>query len=73
MVSFFADVKFSDFGQKPWTIVRRFDQNFGHSLRTFCSSHERAMKLKPGHSTLLEMGFCLTSFIKRFGVVVFLS
>ena len=34
---------FSDFGQKPWTIVRRFDQI---SLRTHNSSLEGARKLK---------------------------
>ena len=28
MVSFLAKVKiFSDFGQKPWTIIRRFDRH----------------------------------------------
>ena len=38
--------KFSDSGQKPWTIIRRFDRNRGHSLRSFFSSMETAMKLK---------------------------
>ena len=32
MVSFFAEVKFSDFGQKPWTIIRRFYRNRGDYL-----------------------------------------
>ena len=46
MVSFFAEVKISDFGRKPWTIIRRFGRNRGHSLRPFYSSLEGAMKLK---------------------------
>ena len=46
MVSFFAEVKISDFGRKPWTIIRRFDQNRGHSLRSFYSSLETATELK---------------------------
>ena len=43
---FLAKSKFSDFGQKPWTIIRRFDQNRGHSLRSFYSSLEGATELK---------------------------
>ena len=46
MISFFADVKFSDFGQKPWTIIRRFYQNRGIFLRSLYSTVEGAMKLK---------------------------
>ena len=46
MVSFLAEVKFSDFGQKPWTIIRRFDRNRGHYLWSFYSTVEGAMKLK---------------------------
>ena len=38
--------KFSDFGRKPWTIIRRFDQNRGHSLWSFYSSLEGATELK---------------------------
>ena len=43
---FLPKSKFSDFGQKPWTIIRRFGRNRGHSLWSFYSSLEGAMKLK---------------------------
>ena len=43
---FLPKSKFSDFGQKPWTIIRRFGRNRGHSLRSFYSKMESAMKLK---------------------------
>ena len=56
MVSFFPEVKISVSGRKPWTIVRRFDQNRGHSLRPFYSKVEGAMKLH--HSAPLEICFC---------------
>ena len=46
MVSFLADVKISDFGQKPWTIIRRFCRNRGDFLRSFYSTVEGAMRLK---------------------------
>ena len=46
MVSFFAKSKFSDFGQKPWTIIRRFYRNRGDFLWSFYSTVEGAMKLK---------------------------
>ena len=42
MVLFLAEV----FGQKPWTIIRRFYRNRGDSLRSFYSTVEGAMKLK---------------------------
>ena len=45
---------FSDSGQKPWTIVKRFDQI---SLRNHNSSLEGAAKLKLRHSAPLEMPF----------------
>ena len=32
---FLSTSKFSDFGQKPWTIIRRFGRNRGHSLWSF--------------------------------------
>ena len=35
--------KFSDSGRKPWTIVRGFDHNSAHYLRSFYSSLEGAM------------------------------
>ena len=43
---FWPKSKFSDSGQKPWTIIRRFDQNRGHYLWSFYSTVEGAMKLK---------------------------
>ena len=43
---FLPQSKFSVFGQKPWTIVRRFGRNRGHSLWCSYSSLEGAMKLK---------------------------
>ena len=43
---FLPKSKFSDFGQKPWTIIRRFGRNRGHSLWSFYSKMEGAMKLK---------------------------
>ena len=43
---FLPKSKFSDFGQKPWTVIRRFHQNRGHSLRSFYSSLEGATELK---------------------------
>ena len=43
---FWLKSKFSVFGQKPWTIIRRFGQNRGHFLWSFYSSLEGAMKLK---------------------------
>ena len=39
--------KFSDFGQKPWTIIRRFDQNRGHSLQSFYSSRPLPIAIFP--------------------------
>ena len=39
-------LKFSDFGQKPWTIIRRFYRNRGDFLQSFYSTLEGAMKLK---------------------------
>ena len=44
--NFSAKAKFSFSGRKPWTIIRRFGQNRGHSLWSFYSSLEGAMKLK---------------------------
>ena len=38
--------KFSDSGQKPWTIIRHFDRNRAHSLCSFYSSLEGATRLK---------------------------
>ena len=38
--------KFSDFGQKPWTIIRHFYRNRGDFLRSIYSTVEGAMKLK---------------------------
>ena len=38
--------KISDFGQKPWTIIRRFYRNRGDVLWYFYSTVEGAMKLK---------------------------
>ena len=43
---FLQKSKFSDSGQKPWTIVRRFDRNEAHSLWSFYSLLEDAIKLK---------------------------
>ena len=45
---FWSKSNFSDFGQKPWTIIRRFYQNQGDFLRSFYSSLESATKLKFG-------------------------
>ena len=43
---FLPKLKFSESGRKPWTIVRRFDQNRAHFLWAFFSSLEGGMKLK---------------------------
>ena len=43
---FWPKSKFSDSGQKPWTIIRRFDRNRGHYLWSFYSKVEGATKLK---------------------------
>ena len=43
---FLPKSKFSDFSQKPWTIIRRFYRNQGDFLRSFYSRVEGAMKLK---------------------------
>ena len=43
---FWPKSKFSDFGQKPWTIIRRFCRNRGYFLRSFYSTVEDATKLK---------------------------
>ena len=43
---FWLKSKFTVFGQKPWTIIRRFDRNQGNFLWSFYSSLEGAMKLK---------------------------
>ena len=43
---FLPKSKFSDFGQKPWTIIRRFYRNRSVFLRSFYSIVEGAMKLK---------------------------
>ena len=43
---FLPKSKFSDFGQKPWTIIRRFYRNRGDFLQSFYSAVEGAMKLK---------------------------
>ena len=43
---FWPKSKFSDFGQKPWTIIRRFCRNRGDFLRSFYSTVEGATKLK---------------------------
>ena len=50
---FLLTSKFSISGQKPWTIVRRFGQNRGHSLWSFYSTLEGAMELKVCHSAPL--------------------
>ena len=52
---------FSGSGQKPWTIVRRFDRNRGHFSSSFYSSLEGVMNLKFCHSAPLQMFFCLVS------------
>ena len=43
---FLPKSKFSDIGQKPWTIIRRFYRNRSVFLRSFYSIVEGAMKLK---------------------------
>ena len=40
---FLQKSKFSDSGQKPWTIIRRFGRNRGDSLRSFYSSLGKVM------------------------------
>ena len=46
MESFFAKSKFLVFGQKPWTIIRRFGRNRAHCLWSFYYKVEGVMKLK---------------------------
>ena len=59
---FLPKSKFSDFGQKPWTIIRRFSRNRDHSLWSFYLSLEGAMKLKlpPFCSSLFMYIFTLS-------------
>ena len=45
-IIFWPKSNFSVSGQKPWTIVRRFGRSRGHSLWSFYSILEGAMKLK---------------------------
>ena len=62
---FWPKSKFSDFGQKPWTIIRRFDRNRAHCLRSFYSSLEGAMNLKFSPPAPLQMYFSLVSFLAK--------
>ena len=70
---FLPQSKFSVFGQKPWTIVRRFGRNRGHSLWCSYSSLEGAMKLKfvPFRSSLDALSggiiFCQSQNVSVFG------
>ena len=41
---FLQKSKFSESGQKPWTIIRRFDRNRAHSLCSFLLQSERCYK-----------------------------
>ena len=43
---FWPKSKFSDFGQKPWTIIRRFYRNRGDFLWSFYSSLRRLFPLR---------------------------
>ena len=63
--SFLPKSNFSDFGQKPWTIIRRFGRNRGQSLWSFYSKMEGAMKLNLRHSAPLEMPFPMESFLPK--------
>ena len=58
---FWPKSKFSDFGLKPWTIIRRFYRNRGHSLWSFYSTVEGAMELK----FACEMHFHMVSFLVK--------
>ena len=73
MVSFWAKVKiiFLVFGQKPWTIIRRFDRNRCHYLWSFYSTVEGAMKLKFAAFCPLEMPFHMVSFLAEIGLIRF--
>ena len=62
---FWPKSKFSDFGQKPWTIIRRFYRNRGDFLRSFYSTVEGATKLKFSHHAPLEMAFHMVSFLAK--------
>ena len=59
-------------GQKPWTLVRGFDQNADHLvLWSFCSKVEDAINLKRGHSTPVRWPFAgktCSEKIKRSGL-----
>ena len=59
---FWPKSKFSDFGQKPWTIIRRFYRNRGDFLQSFYSTVEGATKLKFAPFCPLEMPFHMVSF-----------
>ena len=62
---FLPKSNFSDFGQKPWTIIRRFGRNRGHSLWSHFSKLEGAMKLKLHHPAPLEMCFVCCHFLPK--------
>ena len=62
---FLPKSKFSDFGLKPWTIIRRFCRNRGHSLWSFYSTVEGAMKLKFAPFCSSWMPFPMESFFAK--------
>ena len=68
---FWPKSKFSVFGQKPWTIIRRFDRNQGHFLWSFYSTVEGAMKLKLASLCSLEMPFHMVSFLAEVQIFSF--
>ena len=61
MVTFLAKSKFSVSARKPWTIVRCFGRNRGHSLGCSYSSLEGIMNLKfvPVCSSLDALSDCI--------------
>ena len=63
---FWPKSKFSDFGQKPWTIIRRFDRNRGHSLQVLLLHSGRCYEAEICvHSVPLEMPFHMVSFLAK--------
>ena len=62
---FWPKSKLSDFGQKPWTIIRGFYRNRGDFLQSFYSTVEGATKLKFASFCPLEMPFHVVSFLAK--------
>ena len=63
---FWPKSNFSDSGQKPWTIIRRFDRNQAHSLWSFYSSLEGATELKFAPFCSFQRGLSNDTSLEQF-------